>query len=107
MKRNAGAIIVVLLAFCAGQRLAGQEKPSPASSALHVSAEDLLTSPVGENWPSYNGDYTGRRFSSLREIDKANVGQLRAAWVFHPGQFSKAGSHSRGNSRRHVRDFRK
>jgi len=65
--------------------LAGQEKPSPASSAPHASAQDLLTSPVGENWPSYNGDYTGRRFSSLREISKANVGQLRAAWVFHPG----------------------
>jgi alcohol dehydrogenase (cytochrome c) len=85
MKRNAVAIIVVLLAFCAGQRLAGQEKPSPASSALHVSAQDLLTSPVGENWPSYNGDYSGRRFSNLREISKANVGQLRAVWVFHPG----------------------
>lgn len=85
MRRNAVVIIVVLLALCAGQRLAGQEKPSPASSAPHASAQDLLTSPVGENWPSYNGDYTGRRFSSLREISKANVGQLRAAWVFHPG----------------------
>ncbi len=53
--------------------------------ALQVRSEDLLVTPVGENWPSYNGDYSGRRFSSLREINKANVGQLRAAWVFHPG----------------------
>ena len=40
---------------------------------------------MGENWTSYNGDYSGQRFSSLREINRGNVGQLRAAWVFHPG----------------------
>ncbi|MGH9585726.1 MAG: pyrroloquinoline quinone-dependent dehydrogenase [Acidobacteriaceae bacterium] len=35
------------------------------------------------NWPTYNGDYTGRRYSGLTQITPANVGQLRAAWVFH------------------------
>ena len=84
MKRYAAAAILFLLATTA-QRLIGQEKGSHSSSALDVSAEDLLTRPVGENWPSYNGDYTGRRFSSLREINRANVAQMRAAWVFHPG----------------------
>jgi alcohol dehydrogenase (cytochrome c) len=82
MKRNA-AIILFLLVACT-QSLTAQELPT-GRSALQVKAEDLLTTPVGESWPSYNGDYTGRRFSSLREINKANVGQLRAAWVFHPG----------------------
>jgi alcohol dehydrogenase (cytochrome c) len=85
MKRHAAAILLFLLAVCAGLRLIGQESGSHPSSALHVSAEDLLMRPVGENWPSYNGDYTGRRFSSLREINRANVAQMRAAWVFHPG----------------------
>jgi alcohol dehydrogenase (cytochrome c) len=84
MKRNIAAITLFLLAACT-QWLTAQELRTPGPSALHVKAEDLLTSPVGENWPSYNGDYTGRRFSSLGEISKANVGQLRAAWVFHPG----------------------
>jgi alcohol dehydrogenase (cytochrome c) len=84
MKRYAAAAILFLLATTA-QRLIGQEKGSHSSSALDVSAEDLLKRPVGENWPSYNGDYTGRRFSSLREINRANVAQMRAAWVFHPG----------------------
>jgi alcohol dehydrogenase (cytochrome c) len=50
-----------------------------------VTKEDLLTNPVAENWPSYNGDYTGRRFSRLGEINRGNVAQMRAAWVFHPG----------------------
>jgi alcohol dehydrogenase (cytochrome c) len=84
MKRNAAAITLFLLAACT-QWLTAQEVRSPGRSALQVKAEDLLTRPVGENWLTYNGDYTGRRFSSLREISKANVGQLRAAWVFHPG----------------------
>jgi alcohol dehydrogenase (cytochrome c) len=85
MKRHAAAILLFLLAPFTAQRLIGQETGSHSSSPLHVSAEDLLKRPVGENWPSYNGDYTGRRFSSLREINRANVAQMRAAWVFHPG----------------------
>jgi alcohol dehydrogenase (cytochrome c) len=86
MKREVGgAVILVLLALCAGPRLCGQGNGSKAGSALDVGTEDLLITPVGENWPSYNGDYSGRRFSSLRQINRNNVGQLRAAWVFHPG----------------------
>jgi alcohol dehydrogenase (cytochrome c) len=85
MKRNAAAIILFLLAACIGQERLNAQSRTSASSDLRVNAEDLLTKPVGENWPSYNGDYTGRRFSSLNEINSANVGQLRTAWVFHPG----------------------
>lgn len=31
----------------------------------------------------YNGDYTGRRYSELSQIDAHNVQNLRAQWVFH------------------------
>lgn len=86
MKRKIGALIFVLLVTCTGPKLVGQENGTKSnSSPLYVTAEDLLLQPAGENWPSYNGDYTGRRFSSLREINRNNVAQLRAAWVFHPG----------------------
>jgi alcohol dehydrogenase (cytochrome c) len=64
--------------------LTGQEHSTVAGTSA-VRAEDLLINPVGANWTSYNGDYTGRRYSALREINTANVHQLRAAWVFHPG----------------------
>ncbi|HYL78016.1 MAG TPA: PQQ-dependent dehydrogenase, methanol/ethanol family [Bryobacteraceae bacterium] len=50
---------------------------------LNVRAEDLLVQPPAANWISYNGDYSGRRFSSLTEITAENVPRLRAAWVFH------------------------
>src|ERR1700741_1131593 len=81
--KSKAEIALFLLVACA-QCLTAQELPT-GRSALHVKAEDLLTIPVGENWPSYNGDYTGQRYSSLQEITVANVDQLQAAWVFHPG----------------------
>ena len=55
------------------------------TAAVSVSPEDLRAQPVGANWTSYNGDYTGRRYSSLREINLENVSRLRVAWTFHPG----------------------
>jgi alcohol dehydrogenase (cytochrome c) len=53
------------------------------SARVDVRPEQLSAQPVGANWLSYNGDYTGRRFSGLDQISKKNVGQLRAQWVFH------------------------
>ncbi len=68
-----------------GSTTAAQQGQSAISAAVSVSAEDLAATPVGANWTSYNGDYSGQRYSSLREIKPENVAQLRAAWVFHPG----------------------
>src|SRR5579872_1898123 len=84
MKRYLGVVAFAFIISGVAQTLIGQDKPAE-NSALHVSSSDLLKQPVGENWPSYNGDYTGRRFSTLNEIDRSNVSKLRAAWVFHPG----------------------
>jgi alcohol dehydrogenase (cytochrome c) len=50
---------------------------------VDVRPSDLLISPISANWPSYNGDYTGRRYSSLKQITTQNVHQLQAQWVFH------------------------
>jgi alcohol dehydrogenase (cytochrome c) len=38
---------------------------------------------IKDDWPSYNGDYTGRRFSGLSQITPQNVVHLQAQWVFH------------------------
>ena len=53
------------------------------SASIDVQPQDLLVHPPAANWISYNGDYTGRRFSALAEVTPANVSQLRAQWVFH------------------------
>jgi alcohol dehydrogenase (cytochrome c) len=45
-----------------------------------VTPEDLLK-PLKDSWPTYNGDYTGRRFSALTQVNRANVKQLTLAWT--------------------------
>src|ERR1700722_18641259 len=41
----------------------------------------LLTKPLGESWPTYSGDYSGKRYSSLKQINQSNVKNLTLAWV--------------------------
>ena len=83
--RRAAFILFSLAGIGPLLHLWAQQGQSNATGVVNVSAEDLLAMPVGANWTSYNGDYTGRRYSSLREITAANVSKLHAAWVFHPG----------------------
>jgi alcohol dehydrogenase (cytochrome c) len=61
---------------------------SPVVNNSEVRQQDLLEL-AGKNWPSYNGDYSGQRYSSLRDINTTNVSQLRAAWVFHAENSSR------------------
>ena len=35
-----------------------------------------------DSWPTYFGDYSGRRFSPLAKIDASNVTSLSLAWVY-------------------------
>lgn len=83
--RWAPILVLFILCFAAAGQQTGQQNDRVVTATVNVQPQDLLAQPVGDNWTSYNGDYTGRRYSSLREINTANVAQLRAAWVFHPG----------------------
>ncbi|HEX7362759.1 MAG TPA: acido-empty-quinoprotein group A [Bryobacteraceae bacterium] len=42
----------------------------------------MLLHPTPDSWPTYNGDYSGKRFSSLKQINKSNVGKLGLVWAF-------------------------
>ncbi len=83
--RKAFTLALLAALPVADSTAAAQQGKSNVTSVVNVGAEDLLANPAGANWTSYNGDYTGRRYSSLHEINSRNVAQLRAAWVFHPG----------------------
>src|SRR5262245_64745035 len=37
--------------------------------------------PLAESWPTYSGDYTGKRYSSLKQINQTTVKNLTLAWV--------------------------
>ena len=40
-----------------------------------------LLKPLGESWPTYSGDYSGKRYSSLTHINQSNVKNLTLAWT--------------------------
>ena len=61
-----------------------------AACHLLVSAQALdpaaLLNPSPDSWPTYHGDYSGRRHSRLAQITPENVRQLTLAWSFQTGQ---------------------
>lgn len=54
--------------------------PTKFPAKVGLTHEKLLKPDPGA-WPTYSGDYTGRRFSPLNQITKANVDQLAPAWT--------------------------
>src|SRR3954471_10656575 len=48
------------------------------SSAAVAARQQIPT----DGWPSYNGDYTGRRYSTLSKITTDNVKHLSLAWSY-------------------------
>src|SRR5437870_15235 len=41
----------------------------------------LLKLPT-DSWPTYNGDYSGRRYGPLSQVNASNVASLTLAWVY-------------------------
>jgi alcohol dehydrogenase (cytochrome c) len=83
---NTGRVGVWSLAITAwlGMVLAAAQEPqSPVSVNADFPPQRLLVAPPAQDWPSYNGDYSGRRYSALDQINRDNVHRLRAQWVFH------------------------
>jgi alcohol dehydrogenase (cytochrome c) len=40
-----------------------------------------IAEPPTDSWPSYHGDYSGRRYSPLDKINDGNIGSLSLAWI--------------------------
>jgi alcohol dehydrogenase (cytochrome c) len=72
MTRFVSCACVVVLASAI---LAAQQKPSWVDPAK-------FTQPPTTSWPTYNGDYSGRRFSPLKKITDANVQNLSLGWIY-------------------------
>src|ERR1700730_14239239 len=68
-RRSSGWFLVLSALFplpCFGQGLDPQKLLQPPTDA----------------WPTYNGDYSGRRYSTLAEIDSSTVRSLTLAWMY-------------------------
>ncbi|MBI1872699.1 MAG: acido-empty-quinoprotein group A [Acidobacteria bacterium] len=48
-------------------------------NSLALDPRELLK-PLSESWPVYSGDYSGKRFSALTEINQSTVKHLTLAW---------------------------
>jgi alcohol dehydrogenase (cytochrome c) len=89
MLRNRLLLIAILLCPVV---LGGQGKG--------VDPADLLKS-LADSWPTYSGDYTGRRYSALTQVNRLTVKNLTLAWTIGvtPGPGAGGG---RGGGRGNV-----
>src|ERR1700716_2781275 len=56
--------------------------PSPVQGqGLDPQTLKLFNQPP-DVWPTYNGDYSGRRYSALKQINASNVSSLTVAWMY-------------------------
>src|SRR4051812_20125458 len=53
---------------------------SSSCLAQNLTPEKLLGR-LSESWPTYSGDYTGQRFSELKQINAGNIKDLSLAWT--------------------------
>lgn len=49
---------------------------------LRKSGEKYRVVTSQTDWPSYNGDYSGNRYTKLAQINKVNVSRLAPKWMF-------------------------
>jgi alcohol dehydrogenase (cytochrome c) len=65
---------LLTLSLLAAPLAAGAQDPG----GLDPSA---ILKPLGESWPTYSGDYSGRRYSGLDQINLETVKRLGLAWT--------------------------
>lgn len=72
----AAAVLLGLGLLCSGQNIIAQNVSS-----------DLQTHTPGDvDWPVYGGQPSADHYSTLTQINRANVGQLQMAWKFDTGE---------------------
>ena len=76
MKRFAA--LALLLAPVTLLAQAPQAQPTQSTGGLDPAA---ILKPLAESWPTYSGDYTGRRYSSLTQINQTTIKSLGLAWI--------------------------
>lgn len=87
-EKNAGATLAV---GGAAQVRVPATLPAPPPSLRQAVSQvptqaTLLRAAEGDDWPMYNKDYRGQRFSPLKQINTENAGQLRKVCAFPTGE---------------------
>ena len=77
MPRTSPALVLLAITTTATGALIAQRASPPPLSPTAAAAT------AAGDWPTYNRDPGGTRFSPLDEITPANVSTLQVAWVYH------------------------
>jgi alcohol dehydrogenase (cytochrome c) len=82
--------IILTAPFFLALTLLGQGGVTPAE----------LLKPLKDSWPTYSGDYSGKRYSALTQVNQTNVMHLTLAWSTRvtPGQNSGGGRGGRSGT---------
>jgi len=71
-KRASAFLLLLFLALGVGASFVSAQALDPAA----------LLKPATDTWPTYNGDYSGKRYSTLDQINAGNISSLTLAWAF-------------------------
>ena len=72
----------------------------PAALLAQVGFDSAkFAKPPVDSWPTYHGDYSGRRFSPLTKINSSNVQNMSLAWVYRANTGQAAGGGGFGGLR--------
>jgi alcohol dehydrogenase (cytochrome c) len=71
MTRALGGVCLLLASWATIVLTAQQSGLDPAT----------IRKPLADSWPTYSGDYSGRRYSALTQINQTNIRNLTLAWT--------------------------
>ncbi len=74
VKHSRGILMLIVLAAGLWPSFSKAQGLDPAA----------LLKPATDTWPTYNGDYSGKRYSTLDQINAGNINSLTLAWAFQP-----------------------
>jgi glucose dehydrogenase len=67
--------------LCAALLTSFLAAPSLGATDVSLDPEAIGKAPIGD-WTTFNGDYSGQRYSTLTQITPANVNQIAQQWVY-------------------------
>src|SRR5689334_19050749 len=74
----------LLIAVLAAPAALMAQGPAPATAPVPYQPgldPAALHKPLSDSWPTYSGDYTGRRYSALKQVDRNTARNLTLAWI--------------------------
>src|ERR1044071_9960522 len=78
------ALLAVLAALAVGAIGRGEGEGTSIDKAPAFTPAELAA-PAGDDWLTNGGGVTNERYSTLQDINTANVGSLKLAWQIHLG----------------------